>query len=221
MRAANWLPIGLLFLFGCGTTSTAPTPKATIQGQVLLGILVSPPPGHDSLLSGAIVSTIPPTDSVETNAQGRYVLSVPSGRYTLNASFNNVPGVTSATVVAVAGRIDTVNLNWMQEVCWGCGVALFTIKGTIKSQITSKPLANAKIIIQDTAKQILDSTFTAANGSFSMTPMSGPMAHIEPNNWVLEVQDSPLLTKDTLISIPSYRGDTLDVELYLFPPMLP
>ena len=98
---------------------------------------------------------------------------------------------------------------------YGMPTALFTIKGTIRSLADSTPVKNAKIIVQDSAKEVLVSSFTAANGSFSMTPMSGITVLAEPNNWILEVQDSLFLTKDTLISIPSYQGDTVDVELYL------
>jgi hypothetical protein len=105
MRAATCLLIGLLFLFGCGTTSTAPTAKAVIQGQVSRT-------GPIAWLSiSAWVFTNPPTDTVKTDSLGRYIIDVPPGRYTLSA-FDNNGGVSrsSDTVTAMAGRIDTVNL---------------------------------------------------------------------------------------------------------------
>ena len=104
MRTYNWLLIGLLFLFGCGTNSTAPTTKAVIQGQVSYTGIIA----HLSI--NAWVFTNPSTDTVKTDSLGRYVIDVPPGRYTLRAFDNDGLSRTSDTVTAIAGRVDTVNL---------------------------------------------------------------------------------------------------------------
>jgi hypothetical protein len=111
MRASIWLLIGVLFMFGCSKDLTAPMERATIQGKVMLGSW------NDSLIAGSTVVYFsfpisPPIDSVKSDAQGRYVLNVAPGKYRLNA-FNpitHLPGITSDTVIAVAGKIDTVDL---------------------------------------------------------------------------------------------------------------
>ena len=118
MRASSWLLIGLLFLFSCGTQSTAPTAKATIQGQVLIEggpVNLEGGPVNSALgIVTAWIFTNPPTDTVKTDSLGRYVIDVPPGRYTLGA-FDNDGGVTRSwdTVTAIAGRVDTVNLAFI------------------------------------------------------------------------------------------------------------
>jgi len=105
MRAATCLLIGLLFLFGCGTTSTAPTAKATIQGQVSYTGPIA------RRIISAWVFTNPSTDTVKTDSLGRYVIYVPPGRYTLRAFDNDGLNTPSwDTVTAIAGRVYTVNL---------------------------------------------------------------------------------------------------------------
>jgi hypothetical protein len=113
MKTFNWLLLGLLFLFGCGTNSTAPTPKATIQGKVFFANL------NDSLIQpiiGASVFTNPPTSTVKTDSQACYAIDVPPGCYTMRAFLKKDTGTTvdtsiaSGTVLAISGRVDTVNL---------------------------------------------------------------------------------------------------------------
>lgn len=88
----------------------------------------------------------------------------------------------------------------------------FTIKGTIRSKADSTPVKNARVTVkhQDT-EQPVDSSLTATDGSFSMAFFGMGIL----NNWILEVQDSLFLTKDTLISDTGNAIDTKDVELYL------
>lgn len=116
MRTSNWLVIGLLFLFGCGTTSTAPTPKAIIQGKAFFADL------NDSLIQpiiGASVFTNPPTSMVKTDSQAGYAIDVPPGRYTMRAFFHKDTGATVDTIIAgdtitaLSGRVDTVNLFYL------------------------------------------------------------------------------------------------------------
>lgn len=100
----------------------------------------------------------------------------------------------------------------------------FTVKGTIRSKADSTPVKNARVTVkhQDT-EQPVDSSLTATDGSFTMTfPGNWGV-----NYWILEVQDSLFLTKDTLLADTfslNYPADsinienglpTLDVELYL------
>ncbi len=107
MRIFKRLLIALLFLSGCGTQSIAPVPKATIQGQVFFANR------NDSLVDpimGANVFTNPSTDTVKTDSQGRYVIDVSPGRYTVIAINNSDSSNRSDTITAISGRADTVNL---------------------------------------------------------------------------------------------------------------
>ena len=125
MRASNWLLISLLFLFACGTQSTAPTAKAVIQGKVYFQ---DKPNDSITTLAGANVFTNPPTSVVKTDAQGIYVLDVPAGRYTLRAINNNDTCVSSDTVIAILGQVDTVNLSFP--------IAFFTMCKQLQSEIS-------------------------------------------------------------------------------------
>jgi hypothetical protein len=98
----------LLPFVGC-TSSTAPTPKASIQGKVYFQ---DKPNDSLTALAGASVFTNPPTSVVKTNAQGNYVLDVPPGRYTLRAINNSDTCISSDTVIAISGQADTVNLSF-------------------------------------------------------------------------------------------------------------
>ena len=97
-------------------------------------------------------------------------------------------------------------------IAYGVIGTYFTIKGTIRSAADSTPVKSAKVTVkhQDT-EQPIDSSFTAIDGSFSMAFFGIGIL----NNWILEVQDSLFLTKDTLISDTGNAIDTKDVELYL------
>ena len=104
-------------------------------------------------------------------------------------------------------------------VWYGPASAQFSIKGTIRSQADNSTIENVKVFLKDTTtKQVVDSAFTAADGSFSMT-FQAPMF----NTWNFEAQDvdgaqnGSFQNKDTLISVPPVGGwaDTVTIELYL------
>jgi putative lipoprotein (rSAM/lipoprotein system) len=88
---------------------------------------------------------------------------------------------------------------------YGAPYADFTVKGTIKSENNPLGIANIKVTLEDTtSKTVIDSGFTAQDGSFSMTHSSAPWL----NTWVFRAQDIDgaanglFKEKDTLISIP-------------------
>ena len=104
-------------------------------------------------------------------------------------------------------------------VWYGPAYAQFSVKGTIRSQADNATIENVKVFLKDTTtKQVVDSAFTAADGSFSMT-FQAPMF----NTWNFEAQDvdgaqnGSFQNKDTLISVPPVGGwaDTVTIELYL------
>jgi putative lipoprotein (rSAM/lipoprotein system) len=88
---------------------------------------------------------------------------------------------------------------------YGVPYADFTVKGTIKSENNQLGLANIKVTLEDTtSKTVVDSGFTAQDGSFSLKQTSTPWF----NTWVFRAQDIDgtanglFSEKDTLISIP-------------------
>ena len=105
-------------------------------------------------------------------------------------------------------------------VWYGPAPAQFSVKGTIRSQSDNATIENVKVFLKDTTtKQVVDSSLTAADGSFSMTFFQSPWL----NTWIFEAQDvdgaqnGSFQNKDTLISVPPVVGlaDTVSIELYL------
>ncbi len=160
-------------------------------------------------------------------ASGQIVQSTSSGKST-----------SAKNVLAKAGHADSaisvapaygISPMYGPIAEYGMPHAQFSIKGTIRSLDKDSPVENEKIVVQDTAtKQVVDSAFTAADGSFFITFSQYPAVL---NTWILEARDvdgtqnGSFLNKDTLVSIPAdslkggsgwYIGaDTVDVELYL------
>lgn len=115
MRFVKGLFACLFFLWGCHhDPANLATASSTITGQV-----TSICPG-ESLVVGASISTIPSTNIVKTDAEGRFSLdNIIPGQYVIEIPKQYLSGSDSIfvgpsysdTILAEAGRIATVNLQ--------------------------------------------------------------------------------------------------------------
>jgi hypothetical protein len=95
--------IWFLSFFSCINNLIAPT-TGTIQGQVTNAT-------GDTPITGANVSTTPPTSAVSTDAQGKYTISdVSPGQYTVTASKGGYNPASVAVTVA-AGQTTTADMH--------------------------------------------------------------------------------------------------------------
>jgi putative lipoprotein (rSAM/lipoprotein system) len=111
---------------------------------------------------------------------------------------------------------------------YGMPYADFSIKGVLRSQSGLNPVKEIKVTLEDTSsKLIVDSAFTAADGSFGFSLSGSPWQ----NTWILSARDvdgkenGRYFQKDTLITIPAdslkgasgfYAGKgEINVEMYL------
>jgi hypothetical protein len=97
----------LVCLFSCNNddNNTTQTPTAgTIQGQVTNET-------GDTVLVGAIVTTLPATSSVNTNTQGNYIISnVSPGEYTVTASKGGYKNST-VNIAVIAGKTTIADIH--------------------------------------------------------------------------------------------------------------
>jgi hypothetical protein len=100
----------MLALFSCNE-NPASTTTGTIQGRVtnITG---------DTMIEGALITTIPPTSAVSSDAQGRYYISsVPPGQYSVAASKSGYSqGSANVTVVAGGTTTADIHLDWLDGI---------------------------------------------------------------------------------------------------------
>jgi len=130
--------------------------NGTITGVVSNAILGTP-------ISGASVTVVELNLTVYTDANGVYVVSVPPGTYTLNASATGyAPSAKSVTL----GENETVIVNF-QLYPVGNG----TIAGYVKDAVTNAPIPNAAVWTY--VGGALVSNYTDAAGYYELNVPSG------------------------------------------------
>ncbi|HEX9562482.1 MAG TPA: carboxypeptidase regulatory-like domain-containing protein [Gemmatimonadaceae bacterium] len=137
-----------------GLTVTANL-NLTPQGGSIAGVVTDATTGAP--VSGASVSTQPPTSSVSTNAQGAYTISgAASGTYTVNASRSGY-APNSVQVTVMAGQTATA------------GIALTPLPGTLSGTVTDAasgaPIAGASV----TTQPATTTAITNSQGAFTIS----------------------------------------------------
>jgi hypothetical protein len=116
--------------------------------------------------------------------------------------------------------VDSISPLYGIPVLYGVPMALYQIRGTIRSKVGNAALGNAKVMLEDTAaKTAIDSATSDSNGVFLLDHTASA---VSAHSWLLKVTDSTgdpsatYLEKDTLLSFsPGVTTDSTTIELYL------
>lgn len=149
-------------------------------------------------LSGATVTTQPPTSTVTTNAQGVFTIGgVPAGAYTVTATRASYSPNSTAAVVA-PGQTATANL------------ALTPIPGTISGVVTDAsngtPLAGATVSTQPATS----TATTSAQGAYTIS-------NVPPGNYTVTATRAGYNPNSVAAAVVSSQTTTSNVPLTPLP----
>ena len=178
--------------------------RATVSGTVTDSAAGTPLTGAKVLLRIGTGAGASIRDSVTTGTSGAYSFdTVPAGAFTLVASAtgyisrNTTGNITSATPPAIDIKL--------VKILYG------SITGTVTDSAAGTALAGAKVYLRTTGGggggTILDSTVTAASGSYTIANVQTGIARS------LRVQDSGFTTKNTTITLTDTAATTVNVQL--------
>ena len=178
--------------------------RATVSGTVTDSAAGTPLTGAKVLLRIGTGAGASIRDSVTTGTSGAYSFdTVPAGAFTLVASAtgyisrNTTGNITSATPPAIDIKL--------VKILYG------SITGTVTDSAAGTALAGAKVYLRTTGGggggTILDSTVTAASGSYTIANVQTGIARS------LRVQDSEFITKNTTITLTDTTATNVNVQL--------
>lgn len=142
------LIVMIALIVACESSPTAPT-TGTIAGVAL-------DKNSNAPVAGALISTVPATQSILTQADGTYVLGdVQPGAYVVHANKNDSL-IGTATVNVVAGKTSSATIILSTPAATG------TVAGLIKDAVTAEPYRNTEVRLSSR----IDAAITDSNGLF-------------------------------------------------------